>query len=158
MRGGDGASGTDFSLAVVVLDLQKGMLDALMGDAVAARLLDSAEKAPSGPQRALRLTELDTRLTQAVWSELATGAEIAPLRRELQREHVNRLANQLLRPQTQTRADARSLRRVQAKALADQLDAAARRTGLSPATRAHLQDSADTLNQALAAKLTRQGV
>ena len=158
VRGGDGASGTDFSLAVVVLDLQKGMLDALMGDAVAARLLDSAEKAPSGPQRALRLTELDTRLTQAVWSELATGAEIAPLRRELQREHVNRLANQLLRPQTQTRADARSLRRVQAKALADQLDAAARRTGLSPATRAHLQDSADTLNQALAAKLTRQGV
>jgi len=29
---------------------------------------------------------------------------------------------------------------------------------LSEATRAHLQDSADTLNQALAAKLTRQGV
>jgi hypothetical protein len=158
VRSGDGASGTDFSLAVVVLDLQKGMLDALMGDAVAARLLDSAEKAPSGPQRALRLAELDTRLTQAVWSELATGAEIAPLRRELQREHLNRLANQLLRPQPQTRADARSLRRVQAKALAEQLDAAARRKGLSPATRAHLQDSADTLHQALEAKPVRQGV
>ena len=158
VRSGEAATGTDFSLAVVMLDLQKKMLDTLMSDAVAARLLDSADKAPNGPQRALRLSELDVRLTQAVWSELATGSEIAPLRRELQRDHVNRLAGQLLRPQTQTRADARSLRRVQAKALAEQLNAAARRKGLSEATRAHLQDSADTLNQALAAKLVRQGV
>ena len=158
VRGGDAAAGTDFSLAVVVLDLQKGMLAALMSDAVAARLLDSAEKAPSGPQRALRLAELDARLTQAVWSELATGGDIPSLRRELQRDHVNRLANQLLRPQSQTRADVRSLRRMQAKALAKQLEAAARRGGLNEATRAHLDDSADTLNQALAAKLERQGV
>ena len=158
VRSGDTATGTDFSLTVVVLDLQKKMLDTLMSDAVAARLLDSADKAPSGPQRALRLSELDARLTQAVWSELDVGSEIAPLRRELQRDHVNRLANQLLRPQTQTRADARSLRRMQAKALAAQLNTAARRKGLSEATRAHLQDSADTLNQALAAKLVRQGV
>ena len=158
VRGGDAAAGTDFSLAVVVLDLQKGMLATLMSDAVAARLLDSAEKAPSGPQRALRLAELDARLTQAVWSELATGGDIPSLRRELQRDHVNRLANQLLRPQSQTRADVRSLRRMQAKALAKQLEAAARRGGLNEATRAHLDDSADTLNQALAAKLERQGV
>ncbi|MEO8124667.1 MAG: zinc-dependent metalloprotease [Burkholderiales bacterium] len=158
VRSGDTATGTDFSLTVVVLDLQKKMLDTLMSDAVAARLLDSAEKAPSGPQRALRLAELDARLTQAVWSELATGSDIAPLRRELQRDHVNRLANQLLRPQTQTRADARSLRRVQAKTLAAQLNTAARHKDLSDTTRAHLQDSADTLNQALAAKLVRQGV
>ncbi len=124
----------------------------------AARLLDSAEKTPSGPQRALRLAELDARLTQAVWSELATGGDIPPLRRELQRDHVNRVANQLLRPQTQSRADARSLWRVRAKALAEQLNAAAQRGGLNDATRAHLHDSADTLNQALAAKLARQGV
>ena len=71
---------------------------------------------------------------------------------------MNRLAGQLLRPQTQTRADARSLRRAQATAPAGQLDAAARRKGLSEATRAHLQDSADTLNQALAARPVRQGV
>ena len=47
---------------------------------------------------------------------------------------------------------------MQAKALAKQLEAAARRGGLNEATRAHLDDSADTLNQALAAKLERQGV
>ncbi|MCO5123787.1 MAG: zinc-dependent metalloprotease [Rhizobacter sp.] len=158
VRSGEAATGTDFSLTVVVLDLQKKLLETLMSDAVAARLLDSAEKAPSGPQRALRLDELDARLTQAVWSELGAGGDIPPLRRELQRDHVNRLANQLLRPQTQSRADARSLWRVRARSLAAQLNTAARRPGLSEATRAHLQDSADTLNQALAAKLTRQGV
>ncbi len=158
VQSGDAATGTDFSLAVVVLDLQRQMLDTLMSDAVASRLLDSADKAPSGPQRALRLAELETRLTQAVWSELATGSEIPPLRRELQRDHVNRVANQLLRPQTQSRADARSLWRVRAKALAEQLNTASHRNGLSDATRAHLQDSADTLNQALSAKLSRQGV
>ena len=40
---------------------------------------------------------------QAVWSELdAPRVEIAALRRELQREHVNRIAALLLRPQTLT--------------------------------------------------------
>ena len=159
VRSGEATGGTDFSLASAVLDMQRKVLDALMSDAVAVRLLDSAEKAPAGAQRALRLSELDARLTQAVWSELATGAtNIPPLRRELQRDHVNRVANQLLRPQTQSRADARSLWRASAKSLAAQLDAAARRKGLNEATRSHLQDSAETLNQALAAKLVRQGV
>ena len=79
------------------------------------------------------------------------------MRRELQRDHVNRLAGLLLRPQALSRADARSLVRVQAKALARQLDAASRRRGLSPEVQAHLADSADTLNQALSARLARQG-
>ena len=155
---GDSLVGTDYSLASQVLQMQRALLDALMSDTTAARLLDGAEKAPSGPQRALRLSELYAKLMQAVWSELAGGGDIAPLRRELQREHVNRIANQLLRPQALSRADARSLQRVQAKALAEQLNAAARRNGMSAETRAHLLDSADTLNEALAARLTRSGV
>ena len=42
-------------------------------------------------------------------------------------------------------------------ALAAQIDAASRRKGLSPEVQAHLADSADTLNQALAARLLRSG-
>ena len=95
---------------------------------------------------------------RAVWSELdAPRVEIAALRRELQRKHVNRIAALLLRPQTLSRADARSLLRGQARTLAQRVDAAARRPGLSAETRAHLQDSADTLRQALAAPLARSG-
>ena len=41
---------------------------------------------------ALRLSELYTRLDKSVWSELNGASEIPALRRELQREHVNRVA------------------------------------------------------------------
>ena len=157
LQSGVSAAGTDFSFATQLLEMQRNLLGVLMSDTVAVRLLDSAEK--SGPEgaAALSLAELFERITKAVWSELASGGPIAPLRRDLQREHVNRVAALLLRPQALTRADARGLLRVQARALAERLNAAAKRGGLDAGTRAHLQDSADTLNQALAARLTRQG-
>jgi hypothetical protein len=72
---------------------------------------------------------------------------------------VNRVAGTLLRPGPQTRADARSLLRVQALELQAQLDKALKRQGaMDAATRAHLQDSAETLSQALSAKVLRAGV
>ncbi len=157
VQAGDTVGGTDFSLATQVLEMQRGLLAVLMSDAVAVRLLDSAEKEGPGAAGALSLSELYASITKAVWSELAAGGEIPALRRELQREHVNRVANLLLRPQALSRADARGLLRVQAKALAAQLDAASRRRGLGPEIQAHLKDSADTLNQALAARLVRAG-
>ena len=65
----------------------------------------------------------------------------------------------MLRPAAQTRADARSLLRVQALELQAQLDKALkRRHTMDAATRAHLQDSAETLSQALSAKALRAGV
>ncbi len=158
LQSGDAAAGTDFSIATQVLEMQRGLLGMLMSDTVAVRLLDSAEKTGSGGDGALPLSELYASLAKAVWSELAGAGEIAPLRRELQRDHVNRLANLLLRPQALSRADARSLLRVQAKALSTQLDIASRRRGLSPEVQAHLKDSAETLNQALSARMVRAGV
>jgi hypothetical protein len=92
-----------------------------------------------------------------VWSELGQSGDIAPLRRELQREHINRIAQQLLRPAALSRADARSLVRAQAQTLLARLTAAGRRAGLSAEAQAHVQDSADTLQQALTAKLLRVG-
>jgi hypothetical protein len=79
------------------------------------------------------------------------------LRRELQREHVNRMAMLVLRPGILSRADSRSLLRAQAQTLLGRLNTAAQRGGLSAEARAHLQDSADTLAQALSAKLQRAG-
>jgi hypothetical protein len=152
---GDAPAGTDFSPRTAVLDLQRALLNQLMGEGVAVRLLDSETKAP---QDALRLRELYARLDAAVWSELPRGGEIAGDRRELQREHVNRLAALLLRPQALPRADARALVRAQAQALRTRIEAAARRAPAGGETRAHLQDSADTLAQALEAKPARVGV
>jgi hypothetical protein len=154
---GDGPVATDYSLATVVLEMQRALLGALINDGVAQRLLDSEGKVDaSGP--ALRLSEMLQRLSTEVWSELrAKDGDIAPLRRELQREHVNRLAGLLLRPGAMSRADARSLVRVQSQELLTRIQATEKRKGLSAEARAHLQDCADSLRQALNAPLQRAG-
>jgi hypothetical protein len=151
---GDPAS-TDFSVNGAVLGLQRALLAQLMSDGVAGRLLDSEGKVEPG--QAFNVAELYGRISREVWSELGTRADIPALRRELQRDHVNRLASQLLRP-SGARADARSALRADAQALMARLNGAANRPGLSPAAKAHLSDSAETLALALDAKLQRVGV
>jgi hypothetical protein len=63
----------------------------------------------------------------------------------------------MLRPSALGRADARGLMRVQAQDLMVRIAAASKRRGLSAEARAHLQDSTDTLRQALAAPMQRTG-
>ena len=151
---GEATANTDFSLATQVIELQRAVIAQLMSDNVASRLLDSEAKSPG---QALRLSELYGRLDRAVWSELSTKGDIPALRRELQREHVNRVAQMLLRPGSLSRADARSLLRWQAQRMLTKIEVAAKRRELSQEAKAHLQDSADTLAQALEAKLERLG-
>ncbi|HEX7440014.1 MAG TPA: zinc-dependent metalloprotease, partial [Caldimonas sp.] len=155
--GGDGAVATDFSLSQRVLAVQRAALGQLMSDAVAARIIDGQDKAARAAD-AFQLSELYGRLQREIWSELASHAEIAPARRELQREHVNRVAAAVLRPGTSSRADTRSLLRIQAQALLAQIQAALGRGSYRADSAAHLQDSADTLEQALSARLQRLGV
>ncbi len=147
---------TDFSVPDRLLAVQRALLYQLMGDDVAARILDSQGKA-SARGGALQLSELYGRLGRDIWSELDAGADIPAPRRALQREHLNRVTATLLRPGSAGRADARSLMRVQAQALLTRLNGAAQRGNLSADARAHLQDSADMLSQSLAARIARPG-
>jgi hypothetical protein len=129
---------------------------------VAARILDSVGKFDR-PADAFQLSELYERLFNELWSELdrkPAAQAIAAPRRELQREHVNRLAAALLRPSPQARADARSLLRSQSRALLVRIEAAQQRRGaiFDAETQAHLADAADTLRLALAAPMQRQGL
>ncbi|MFY8084624.1 MAG: zinc-dependent metalloprotease, partial [Rubrivivax sp.] len=146
---------TDFSIDTFVTQLRKALLAQLTSDGVASRLLDSVTKLPPG--EAFPLSELYARLRADIWSELASSADIAPARRELQREHLNRIAGQILRP-TAARADTRSLMRAEALALQKNLKAAAARPQWNAEVRAHLQDSLDLLTEALAAKMQRAGL
>ena len=129
----------------------------LMGDALAARVLDTESKV-SPPAQPLRLSELYDQLEADVWSELAAAGDIPQPRRELQREHVSRMAALVLRPGLMTRSDARAMVRSRGAALAQRLERAAGRKGLSGEARAHLTDSAETLRSALAASQQRAGV
>nr|MDH4391822.1 zinc-dependent metalloprotease [Aquabacterium sp.] len=147
---------TEFPLGQTVLDMQRTILNRLMGDALATRVLDTEMKV-SPPAQPLRLSDLYGQLEADVWSELTSQSDIPQARRELQREHVNRLTALVLRPGLMSRSDARALLRSRSADLALRLERAASRKGLSPEARAHLADSAESLRSALAAPLQRAG-
>jgi hypothetical protein len=154
---GDESMATDYSMEAMVLDLQRALLNQLMGDSLAARLLDAEAKADR-PREAMPLSEVVERTTAAVWGDVGKGGDIPAARRDLQREHLNRLAGMLLRPAPSTRADARALVRAEARKLLARLQGAEGRASLGAETRAHLADAAESLRLALAAPLQRGGV
>ncbi len=149
-------SNPDVSIAAAVLNVQRSVLDPLMSDAVAARLIDAQEKANGAAP--MRLSEVYDTLQGAVWSELKTGQDITRMRRNLQREHLRRVATPLLRPSATTPADARALQRENAVALREQIRAAVGKPGLSREAKAHLGESLQALAEALKAPIPRSGV
>jgi hypothetical protein len=142
-----------FTLLTRVLDLQTQVLDRLMSDKVASRVLDSSIKTENG-KKALSLSELYDALQAAIWSDLKGTGDISLMRRNLQREHVKRLTLILTRTSAAP-ADARALQRQNVRALVAQLNVARARAGLSKEARAHLEDSLNTLEEALRAPMTR---
>jgi len=154
--GGDSGPGAEVPLSQAVHSLRQAVLGQLMSDTLASRMLDN-EARVDRPAEALRLSELYRRIEAEVWSELAGKGDVPVARRELQRDHANRLAALVLRPGALTRADARSLVRTQAADLLARIEAAQRRAELGAEARLHLKDSADTLRAALTAPLQRAG-
>ncbi len=146
----------DYSYNNQILTMQRQVLDQIMQDGVAARLID-AENKLDRPQDALKLSELYDTLQNSIWSELRKGGDISNLRRNLQREHLRRVANSLIRPSGGP-ADMRSLMRDNAKQLQQHIQAAVNKPGQSKEASAHLRESLETLNEALKAPLQRSGV
>jgi hypothetical protein len=147
----------DVSIAGAVLNVQKAVLDQLMADTVAARVLDSQDKV-ADKAKAMRLSEVYDTVQGAIWSELKTGGDIPGMRRNLQREHLRRISTALIRPAPTTPADARALQRENAVELQQQIRAALAKGGQSKEARAHLNESLNTLSEALKAPMQRAGV
>jgi hypothetical protein len=146
----------DISLTSRMLTIQRTVLDHLMSDAVATRIEEGAyREGRSG--KSFRLSELYDTLQDAIWSELKTGRDISVFRRNLQREHLRRVAGTLLHAQTM-QADARALQRENAKELLALIKSAKGRPTLSKEARAHLAECENTLEEALKAPLERPGV
>ena len=154
---GEFALPTDFQLPQRLLDLQRAVLAWLLSDSLAARMLEAHDKLDADDDR-FGLPELYRRLSDDVWVDLDAGAGRSSGRREMQRDYVNRIASVLLRPSPLARADARSPLRHEAERLAQRIERRLGKGGLDEATRLHLLDSADSLRQALSARLPRQGV
>jgi hypothetical protein len=144
-----------FTLAARVLNVQTQALDRLMSDAVASRLLDGSFKTAEG-RKYLSLSDLYDNLQASIWGDLKGKGDITLMRRNLQREHVRRVAYVLTRG-SGVPADARALQRENTRALIVQLRGAQSRPGLSKEARAHLADSLNTLEEAMKAPMQRVG-
>jgi uncharacterized protein DUF4953/uncharacterized protein DUF5117 len=142
-----------FTLGARVLTLQTTVLDRLMSEGVAARMLDTSLKLSEG-QKGLSLSEMYDGLQAAIWGDVKGTGDISLMRRNLQREHLKRVVYILTRG-TNAPADARALQRENAKALMAQLKAAQNRPGLSKEAKAHLADCLNTLEEALKAPMQR---
>lgn len=148
--------GGPVSIPGAVLRLQTAAMDQLLSPGTAARLIDLPLYVPQEQRKGLiSLNEVYGSVQDAVWSELKSGKEIDRMRRNLQREHLKRMQTVLTRSPAALPADALSLMRLRATELQGQLQRAAGRPGLSVETRAHLQDSLGTLNEALRASMQR---
>jgi hypothetical protein len=153
----DRPNNPDISIAASVLKVQKAILDQLMSDNTAARLLDSQDKV-ADKGKAMRLSEVYDTLQGAIWSELKTGQDISGMRRNLQRDHLRRMAGALLKPSPTMPADVGALQRENAVELQQRIRAAVAKGGMSKEARAHLNESLNTLTEALKAPLARAGV
>lgn len=123
------------------------------------RLAD-AEAKVSDSKALLNNADVQSRLSNTVWSELKSGKlrDIDSLRRNLQREHLRRLASGLLRPGSMAAADVRAVNRQVALQLEGELKTTLAGSAWSSIARAHLADSLATLGEALKAPLIKQGV
>jgi hypothetical protein len=96
-----------------------------------------------------------TDVRNGVWSELATGSEIDPFRRNTQRVYLDTANNRLNGGSTPPSGEVRALLRGELRTLRDQI-ATALETVTDPATRLHLEDSVDIVNTTLDPRAMRE--
>jgi hypothetical protein len=138
----------------MVLNMQRGVLDQVMSDVTATRIVESQGMVKVSKD-AFQLSELYDTLQASIWSELKSGREITPMRRNLQREHLRRVAFMMVRASGGTPADARSLMRLNAQSLVAELRAAQSKPAFSKESRAHIAESLNTLEEAIKAPMQR---
>jgi hypothetical protein len=120
--------------------------------------MQDAEVKYANPRDAFTMADLFEGVQEAVWSELKPGATgtINSFRRAVQREHLKRQCNLVLRPNPAMPEDAATLARYGLTQLRGRIQQA---LGSGPAmnttTRAHLQESAARIDETLRAQQQR---
>jgi hypothetical protein len=153
----DRKASPEVSVVASVLAVQRTILDPLFSPTVAARLLEAPLKSAKGVVP-LSLAQLHDTLQNAIWSEAWQGQDAGLLRRNLQREHLRRMTDVLVKPANGMPPDARSLLRMNAQTLAGQLQKVLARGGIGKETQAHFAESLNTLQTALQAQVQRAGL
>ncbi|HVU86787.1 MAG TPA: zinc-dependent metalloprotease [Pirellulales bacterium] len=170
----------EFPIYDRVLSIQKMVLSRFFDPSV-MRTIQNAELHASAGQEVLKLPELFDVLTETIWKELPTAdqpagekkkIELSTIRRNLQREHVKRLATMVIGPKQNSNflfaddfiffgfvqpplPDARALARKHIKAIDDRIARALDAQVAEPDaySRAHLEQLHDEIAKVLAAPL-----
>ena len=159
------ASSSNASVSVLsnVLGVQRVVLDALFSERLAQRVSESQLRRdqPHKASRAnevLGLSEIYARVQSSVWQEAIKGQRVSLLRRNLQKEHLQRMSAMLLRSSRGLTPEAAGLMRQNARTLLSQLRWAVQRPGMDAESHAHLLDAINTLNETLKASIQRSGL
>lgn len=137
----------DFPYHQEVLAFQSSVMNQLLNPARLSRIRDGETK--FGPGQVVTIPELMTSLTEAVWSDLESGA-ISATRRDLQRAYLDSMTDLIVSPAQRTPADARSVARWQLNALRGRLAAAPSGDAY---TQAHIAEALARIDKALEAGL-----
>lgn len=161
-----------FNLYDRVLGIQRIALRHCLSADVLGRLQNQRAMAADG-ENVLGMDEVFRALTDSVWKELSEGSQDAccsTIRRNLQREHLSRLAQIAVRPGTDLSqmffvsfanmdgsypADARSLARMHLKDIKGMIETAVKgeNNKLDDSTRAHLEECHDQITKVLEATI-----
>ena len=144
------------NIPAAVARVQLGSLDRLLQAQTAIRLMELPAYVPVSQRKGLiSIGEVYGTLQSSIWSELKTGGDIDPLRRNLQREYLRRIQANLTKSGAASGqfADAYAVLRLHAVQLQSDLRAAQGKGSLE--TRAHLAESLDFLSTVLKATMVR---
>jgi hypothetical protein len=170
------SSNYQYPLYETVLSIQQIVLSRFL-DGQVLRSIQNSELLASNGQDVLKMPEVFDTLTDAIWSELPgpdasdkKKIEISTIRRNLQREHVKRLANMVLGPKNDfgfydyyffydyeqpAPADAKALARHHLKAIDERIARGLDKDKGEPDaySRAHLEQLHDQIGKVLAAEV-----
>ena len=140
-----------------ILELQKALLDRVFNPIVLKRVADN-ELRYVNPAERLRMSELFSSVQNAVWAETqrTSAIEVNSVRRGLQRAHLNKMLNLLLRDGAAPE-DARTMARYSLISLRAQLATAQARAG-SVETKAHIDESIARIDEGLEVEHSADGV
>jgi hypothetical protein len=150
--------GAAFNVPVhaMILSLQSAVLNRVLNPIVLARILDSEAIRTNG--EVFRLSDLFQGLQESIWAEVQAGGAISidSYRRSLQREHLKRMTNMLLRDAA-VPEDARTLARYELVELQSRLKSILNKnkSPMPLETRAHLAECAARIEESLQAQVTR---
>ena len=147
----------DYPFSDMVTGMQNALLRQLTNGTRLDRIKDNEMR--HGADRVIGIPKLMATLTDSIWSEVlaAPGENIATTRRDLQRNHLSRLARMALGEERGMPADARSIARFELKRLGKQIKARLKPPAkeFDAYTQAHLEEVVAQIDATLDASLSK---